>query len=103
MKKRAAALILAMIMMVCLIPHTLAEGGITTAEQLEAALNAGGTVTLTKELNLEGKNVYVNQGVTVTLDLNGKRLDFDAYYSTREHCSHIRLSSQIDEVARHVL
>ena len=45
-------------------------GGITNVEELQAAVNAGGTVTLTQDLVLSA-NVRIDTAVNVTIDLNG--------------------------------
>ena len=46
---------------------------VTTPEELQAALNAGGDITLTADIALGGANVIMSSG-TATLDLNGHDL-----------------------------
>ena len=55
----------------------LAEGEITTWGELQAALNAGGTVTLTQDIAASSSDsaLTVPSGTTVTLDLNGRTID----------------------------
>ena len=54
-----------------------AEGGITTWAELQAALKAGGTVTLTEKITASSgsRALTVPSGTTVTLDLNGCTID----------------------------
>ena len=72
-------------------PAALADGaGITTWDELQTALSAGGTVTLTQDITAPGEGVglYVPTGVAVTLDLGGYTLsmptDLDDPYEPEE-------------------
>lgn len=74
--KRYFAILLSIVMMLSLLPAVagpaFAEGDITTEDQLQTALNAGGTVQLTDNLTLS-KALQINNAVT--LDLNGKTIE----------------------------
>ncbi|MBQ9783886.1 MAG: hypothetical protein IJW29_00090 [Clostridia bacterium] len=52
----------------------LTDGVIDTAEELQAALNAGGTVILGSSIELGDSTMTVSSGKTVTLDLSGYTL-----------------------------
>ena len=71
MKKRLLSALLVLCMMLTLLPATASAAGIDTAEALQSALDAGGTVTL--GANITG-NFTVKTGKSVTLNLNGKTL-----------------------------
>ena len=78
MKKRFLALLLVFAMVVSLIPSfAMAEEQLTasaaTAEDLAAALAAGGTVALSADIALD-KMIEIPSGVTSTLDLNGHNI-----------------------------
>ncbi|SDM09481.1 hypothetical protein SAMN04487833_1731, partial [Sarcina sp. DSM 11001] len=53
------------------------DGGITTWNELQTALNAGGTVTLTQDITAGANDsaLSVSSGLTVVLDLNGYTID----------------------------
>ncbi len=55
----------------------LKEGAITTWNELQAALNLGGTITLEADITAEADDsfLHVPDGIPVTLDLNGHVLD----------------------------
>ena len=80
MNWRKAFLLLLMLGVMLSLPLSAAhaEGGaITTWAELQAALNAGGEVTLTDNITAGAEDVslYVPTDVTVTLDLAGKTID----------------------------
>ena len=63
-----------------------ADDGITTWDELQAALRAGGTVTLTESITASSGSsaLTVPSGTTVTLDLNGCTIDRNMTWSSAE-------------------
>lgn len=59
-------------------PALRADGAITKAEELQAALDKGGTVTLTQDIT-SGMRINIDKGKDVTLNLNGFSLIFEDY------------------------
>ena len=69
--KKALATILALVMAIGLCSISWADEGVTTAEELNTAVGAGGEVKLGADISA---NITIPADKTVTLDLNGKTL-----------------------------
>lgn len=78
MGKRLGSLLLTLVFLLGMLPamEQNAKAAITDWAELQAALDAGGTVTLTQDITATGSDspLAITSGVTATLDLNGKTL-----------------------------
>ena len=76
MKKRILSMLLVIVMVVGLVPTAMAADGdaLTTVEQLQAAINEGGTVKLGGNIDLGSSVLTFPDNIPVTIDLNGNTL-----------------------------
>ena len=73
--KKILATILALVMALALCSVSWADDGVTTAEALAAAVEAGGEIKLGADITA---SITIAEGKDVTLDLNGKTLTNEA-------------------------
>lgn len=73
--KKVISIALALLMVAVMLPVMAMAAEVTTAENLKAAVAAGGEVTLGADINA---SITIPAGTTVTLNLNGKTLTNEA-------------------------
>lgn len=73
--KKIISIALALLMVAVMLPVMAMAAEVTTAENLKAAVAAGGEVTLGADINA---SITIPAGTTVTLNLNGKTLTNEA-------------------------
>ena len=73
--KKIISIALALLMVAVMLPVMAMAEEVTTAENLQAAVDAGGEVTLGADINA---SIIVKNGKPVTLNLNGHKLTNDA-------------------------
>lgn len=74
MTKKVVSIVLAVMMVVSMMVVGAVSVSAMTDSDLDAALAAGGTVTLDSDVDYGSSYAYIPAGVTVTLDLNGYKI-----------------------------